>query len=115
MSALEIAILFFTIVNKIAVVGIAIWAVWALQTVLTNHKWIDAYPFLGKVPVRFAMALIAGGFAIDVFSVYVPGVSEVIMNFGIFIGMHLFRRQYKRNRRHHSILDSSKQNQKSEI
>lgn len=98
MSAWEVVVLIFTILNKVAVVGIALWAVWALQTVFLDERWTNAYPFLGKWPVRLCIALIAAGFAIDALSVYTPSISEVVMNFGIFILMHLFRRKYKQRR-----------------
>lgn len=116
MSAWETIVLIFTILNKIAVVGIAVWAVWALQTIFQDNKWTEAYPFLGRFRVRFSVALIAAGFAIDAFSIYTPSLSEVVMNFGIFIGMHLFRVQYRRNQGHHPLLDFSKRrNQKQQI
>lgn len=98
MSAWEIIELVFAILNKIVVIGIALWMTWALQTVLMHSEWIQAYPFLGKWPVRLSVALIAAGFAIDALSVYTPSVSEVVMNAGILLMMHLFRRRYKMRR-----------------
>lgn len=112
MNILEILTIIFAVLNKIAVVGIATWAVWALQTLFSDPEWSKAYPFLGKWYVRLCIALIAAGFAIDALSVYVPSVSEVVMNFGIFILMHLFRIQYKRN---HPVIEALKKNQKQRI
>lgn len=85
------------VANKVAVIGIALWAVWALQTLLTDPKWLETYPFLSRLWIRAGVAMVAAGFAIDAFSLYVPSVSEIIMNAGVFIVMHLFRMQYKRN------------------
>ena len=85
------------VANKVAVIGIALWAVWALQTLLTDPKWLETYPFLSRIWIRAGVALVAAGFAIDAFSFYTPGLSEVLMNVGVLIIMHLFRRQYKRN------------------
>lgn len=99
MSIFETAILFFSILNKVAVVGIALWSIWALQVVFTDDKWTDTYPFLKSWLVRLSIALIAAGFAIDALSMYTPSVSEVVMNIGILILMHLFRFRYKRNKR----------------
>lgn len=96
MSIYEVLVLCITVINKIAVVGIALWAIWALQTVFLNDEWVNAYPFIQKWPVRLSIALIASGFAIDALSVYTPGISEVAMNVGIFVLMHLFRKGYKR-------------------
>lgn len=114
-EVIEIALLIVTITNKVTVIGIAVWTVWALQTIFLDHRWVQAYPFLGRIPARFALALIAAGFAIDAFSVYVPSMSEVVMNAGIFIGMHLFRIQYKRNQGEHFLLDISRRKQNSRI
>lgn len=86
-----------TIGNKIAVIGVAAWLVWALQTVFRNDHWTGAYPFLKSVLVRAGVSLVAAGFAIDAFTLYTPGVSEVVMNMGIVVLLFKFRRQYKRN------------------
>ncbi len=95
---IEAGIIAVTVVNKITVIGIALWVVWALQTLLTDPKRLEAYPFLSRLWIRAGVALVAAGFAIDAFSFYTPGLSEVLMNIGVLIVMHLFRKQYKRNK-----------------
>lgn len=101
---IDAGIVAVTVTNKIAVIGIALWAVWALQTLLTDPKWLAAYPFMGRLWMRAGVALIAAGFAIDALSIYTPSLSEVIMNAGVFIVMHLYRIQYKRNQGEHPFL-----------
>lgn len=102
---IEVVVLAATIGNKIAVIGIAAWLVWALQTVFRNDKWTDAYPFLKSILVRAGVSLMAAGFAIDAFTLYTPGVSEVVMNLGIVVLLFKFRRQYKRNHGQHHIIE----------
>jgi hypothetical protein len=93
------------IANKVAVIGIALWAVWALQTLLTDPKWLETYPFLSRLWIRAGVAMVAAGFAIDAFSLYVPSASEVVMNLGVLIVMHLFRKQHKRNEGRDRLFD----------
>lgn len=100
--------------NKVAVVGIALLSVWLLQTILTDPRWLGAYPFLSRMWIRAGVALVAAGFAIDAFSFYTPGLSEVLMNIGVLIVMHLFRRQYKRNEGKDRLIEYLKR-KKSEI
>lgn len=104
-----------TIGNKIAVIGIAAWLIWALQTVFHDGKWTEAYPFLKSVIVRGGVALVASGFAIDALSTYTPVLSEVVMNIGIVVLLFKFRYQYKRNRGGHHLIEVLKQKQNSEI
>lgn len=111
-KVLEIAGLVVMLANKATVVGIALWAVWALQTLLTDPKWLKAYPSLGRFWMRAGVAMVAAGFAMDAMTAYVPAVSEVVINAGALIVMHLFRRQYYRG---HGLLEILKRKQKSEI
>lgn len=101
----EVVIIVATIGNKSAVIGIAAWLVWALQTVFRNAHWVAAYPFLKSILVRAGVSLVAAGFAIDAFTLYTPGVSEVVMNIGIVVLLFKFRTQYRRNQggAHHII------------
>lgn len=113
---IDAAIIVATVGNKIAVAGIALWLVWALQTVFHNDGWVKAYPFLRSVLVRAGVALVAAGFAIDTFTLYTPGISEVIMNVGIVVLLFKFRIQYRRNQgAAHHILSVLKRKQNSEI
>lgn len=115
-KVLEVVAIVATIGNKIAVVGIAAWLIWALQTVFTNDKWTEAYPFLKSILVRAGVALVASGFAMDAFASYTPGISEVIMNLGLVVLLFKFRRQYKRNRNgEHHLIEILKRKQNSEI
>lgn len=114
-KVLEIITAVATIGNKLAVIGIAAWLVWALQTVFRNDHWVQAYPFLKSTLVRAGVALVAAGFAIDAFTLYAPGISEVVMNMGIVVLLFKFRYQYRRNQGHHHIIDILKRKQKSEI
>lgn len=101
------------VANKVAVIGIALWAVWALQTLLTDPKWLETYPFLSRIWIRAGVAMVAAGFAIDAFSLYVPSLSEVVMNAGGFIVMHLFYKQYKRNQDRGKMIEFLQRKQKS--
>lgn len=112
---LEVVAVLATIGNKIAVIGIAAWLIWALQTVFHDGKWTEAYPFLKSVIVRAGVALVAAGFAIDAFTLYRPGLSEVVMNVGIVVLLFKFRYHYKRNQKGHHIIEVLKRKQKSEI
>lgn len=115
-KVLEIITAVATIGNKLAVIGIAAWLVWALQTVFRNDHWVQAYPFLKSTLVRAGVALVAAGFAIDAFTLYAPGISEVVMNMGIVVLLFKFRYQYRRNQgAAHHIISILKRKQKSEI
>ncbi len=117
-KVLEVAIIAAIVGNKIAVVGIAAWLVWALQTLFTDERWAKAYPFLDSVLVRAGVALVAFGFALDALTLYTPGVSEVLMNMGLVFLLFKFRHQYKRNQGGmHRLVEifKGKHNQKHEI
>jgi hypothetical protein len=102
---IEAGMIVVIVANKVAVIGIALWAVWALQTLLTDPKWLETYPFLSRLWIRAGVAMVAAGFAIDAFSLYVPSLSEVVMNAGVFIVMHMFRYRYKRNEERDRLIE----------
>lgn len=110
---IEAGMIVVIVANKVAVIGIALWAVWALQTLLTDPKWLETYPFLSRLWIRAGVAMVAAGFAIDAFSLYVPSLSEVVMNAGVFIVMHMFRARYKRNQGRDRLIEYLKRKQKS--
>lgn len=114
---IDLVVMVAIVGNKIAVAGIAAWLVWALQELFRDGKWTEAYPFLKSPLVRAGVALVASGFAIDAFTLYTPGISEVLMNVGIVALLFKFRYQYKRNRGYHPIIEvlKHKRKQKSEI
>ena len=94
---LELAQTLVLVVNKAAVLGLALSVVWILQTIMRDHRWEGAYPFLGKFWLRAGVAMVGLGFAMDFLTLYKPSISELILNIGALIIMHLFRKQYKEN------------------
>ena len=104
MSATEIFISVAIVANKLAAFGIAAGTVWALQHLMTDERWKEAFPILDNYLLRAALTLVATGFAMDFFSVYVPSVSEVVMNVGILALVFVFYRSFKRRNGDHPLL-----------
>lgn len=86
------------VANKIAVIGIAAFMVWALQSIMVDEEWIKVHPFIGSVWLRLGLSLLASGFAIDAFSIYTPSISEVVMNVGLLFVAFSFRRMYRKSK-----------------
>lgn len=97
-KAIEILQIAVLAANKIAVIGIAAFMVWALQSIMVDDEWIKVHPFIGSVWLRVGLSLLASGFAIDIFSIYVPSVSEVVMNCGLLFVAFAFRRMYRKSK-----------------
>lgn len=92
------------VVNKLAAFGIALGAIWVLQTLMMDQRWREAFPILDNYLLRAALTLIAAGFGMDFFSAYTPSVSEVVMNIGIVALLLVFYRQFQRRNGHHPLL-----------
>lgn len=73
-------------VNKAACLGVVLGVVWFLQRVANDEKEVKRYPIMQSLLFRVFVVLVGVGFAIDLFSLYRPALSEVIMNLG-FLGL----------------------------
>jgi len=104
MTVIEILVSAAMVVNKVAVFGIALGAIWVLQHLMNDERWRNAFPILDSYLLRGALTLVAAGFGIDFFSVYTPSVSEVVMNIGIAVLLLVFHRQFKRRNGDHPLL-----------
>lgn len=101
---MEILISTAIVANKIAGAGIGLGAIWVLQELITDDRWKAAFPVVDNIVMRFALTLIATGFAIDFFSAYTPTPSEVVMNVGIAVLLLVFYRQFQRCGGDHPLL-----------
>lgn len=97
-KVIEIAQIVVLVANKIAVIGITAFMVWALQSIMVDEEWVKIHPFIGAIWLRMGLSLLASGFAIDAFSVYVPAFSEVVMNCGLLFVAFAFRRIYRKSK-----------------
>lgn len=97
-KVVEILQVVVLVANKIAVLGIAIFMVWALQSIMVDEEWIKLHPLIGSAWLRLGLSLLASGFAIDAFSIYTPSISEVIMNCGLLFVAFAFRRMYRKSK-----------------
>lgn len=91
-------------VNKCIVFAIAVGAIWVLQTLMTDDRWRGAFPIFDNYLLRAFLTLIAAGFGVDFFSVYIPSWSEVAMNTGIAGLLWVFQRQFRQHSGEHPIL-----------
>ena len=74
---------FLIIFNKITLIGIGIWVIWALQALIKHPEVQNRYPFTRSIILRLGLTLIGVAVAMDFFAYYVPSISEVILNAGM--------------------------------
>jgi peptidoglycan biosynthesis protein MviN/MurJ (putative lipid II flippase) len=85
-----------TLGNKIVVVLVAGFLVWMLQSLMTHPEIIKRYPYLASPLIRIGLAAMAGAYALDFFSFYVPATSEVILNVGMLVVLFWLWRAFRK-------------------
>lgn len=89
----DVAVYTIATINKAAALVVTYGAIWFLQNVVNNEEALKRHPLFGSVFFRAAVALVAMGFGLDVFSLYIPTVSEVTMNIG-FAALYFYMRRF---------------------